>query len=631
MTPPRILAYSPYSRWTLHGRHEGTILHALRLRGADVRFVLCDGLYSECDQFWGAVEQRPEGACVGCQAAQARLAHEMQLDYRWLGRYLTTDEERTAREFVAALPADALLDARYGEWAVGEWVRLSLHSHFRANVLDVAIPEVEAAARRYVTSGLIACFALSRLIDETAPDAMLLFNGRMSSTRVALELARARGIRVIVHERGARHEWLTLTEDVPCHALEPIRGYWREWGDVPLTAAELAEIDGVLEGRAEGRDLPWKAFTTNRQPRAAVREQLGLSAKRPTWVLFTSSDDEIAGLPDYASPFGTQGAWIAKTIDYARRHPEVDLVIRAHPNTGSKRSLGANATQLAELDRLTAELPPNVRLVRPEDEVSSYTLMDLCTVALVWVSTVGLEVACRGKAVVVAAGQLVHGMPFVHTAAGPERYDAELDALRALAPGTVSARTRRLALRFAHGHFIRTRIPFDLVANPTPPTSELRWRSTAELLPGRHAGLDRVVGTLLDGQPITPPPTEAQRGRGTADEDAFLEGFGPRPLTALAFAEELIADARLLRAWAEAFDGRADATLVVHTLAEHVEQLVEVVGAAGLDGEGGPDILACEADAALVASVDAILTNADVGDAFAAPTYDETTLARLAA
>jgi hypothetical protein len=631
VTPPRILAYSPYSRWTLHGRHEGTILHALRLRGAEVQYVLCDGLYSECDQFWAAVEPRPAGACVTCQAAQARHASEMGLDYRWLGRYLTTDEERTAHAWVQALPAAALLDARYDRWPVADWVRLSLQSHFRAGHLDVTVPEVESAVRRYLLSGLIACFALSRLLDESAPDALLLFNGRMSSTRVALELARARGIRVIVHERGARHEWMTLTENMPWHALEPLRRYWREWGEVPLTAGELAEIDDVMEARAEGRDLPWTPLTANRQSPAKVREELGLSTRRPVWVLFTSSDDEIAGLADYASPFGTQGAWIAKTIDYARRHPEIDLVIRAHPNTGSKRSQGANVTQLAELDRLTADLPPNVRLVRPDDEISSYTLMDLCTVALVWVSTVGLETACRGKAVVVASGQVIHGLPFAHTASGPEAYDAELDALRALPPGAVSARTRRLALRFAHGYFIRTRIPFDLVANPTPPTSELRWRSTAELLPGRHAGLDRVMRTLLDGQPVTPPPTEAERGRSTADEDAFLEGFGPRPLTALAFAEELIADARLLRAWAEAFDGRTDATLVVHTLAEHVERLVEVVGAAGLDGEDGPDILACEADAELVASVDAILTNADVGDAFAAPTYDETTLARLAA
>lgn len=631
MTPPRVLAYSPYSRWTLHGRQEATILHAARLRGAEVTYVLCDGLYGECDQFWGAVEQRPAGACSRCQADQAGLAAAMQMDYRWLGRYLTTEEEREAQDWAQAVPVSELLDARHGAWAVGAWVRGSLHSHFRANALDVSDPEVEAAARRYLASGLIACFALTRLIDETRPDVMLLFNGRMSSTRVALELARARGIRTIVHERGARHEWLTLTEDVPCHSLEPVRTCWREWGDVPLTHAELAEIDEVLVGRASGRDLPWKAFTTDVQPRAAVRERLGLSARRPLWVLFTSSDDETAGVPEYASAFGTQGEWIARTIEHARRHPEIDLVVRVHPNTGSKRSLGSNAAQLAELEALGADLPANVRMIGATEEISSYTLMDLCTVGLVWASTAGLEMACRGKAVVVAAGQVLHGMPFVRTASDPERYEDDLDALLELAPGAVSATTRRLALRFAYGHFVRTRVPFDLIANPTPTTSAARWQVTKQLVPGFHAGLDRCVRILLEGEAVTPPPSAADRARTTADEDAFLEGFGPHRLTALAFAEELIHDAALLTAWAEAFDGRADATLVIHTLAEHAEQLVAVVTAAGLDREDGPDLLACEADGELVDSVDAILSAIDVDDAFAAPRYDATSIARLAA
>jgi hypothetical protein len=193
-----------------------------------------------------------------------------------------------------------------------------------------------------------------------------------------------------------------------------------------------------------------------------------------------------------------------------------------------------------------------------------------------------------------------------------------------------SAEVRRGALRFAYGHFIRRRIPFDLVRNPTVHTSELAYRSLEELLPGRHAGLDRAVGVLLDGRPVTPPPGPAERARTTADEDAFLKDFGPRRLTALAFAEELIADATLLQAWAAAFDGRENATLVIHTLAEHAEQLVDVVTRTGLDRDDGPDLLALEADADVVARVDAIFSRFDTADAFAAPRYDDTSIAALA-
>jgi hypothetical protein len=631
VTPPRILAYSPYGRWTLHAHQEMTILHALRHRGATVEYVLCDGLYSDCDQFWGAHQARPANACLNCQGDQARIAAEMGMEYRWLGRYLTTEEEREARRWGASLAADELLDATYGDWPVAAWVRLSLQSHFRSHQPDVAVPEVERVARSYVTSGLIACFALSRLLDESVPDALLLFNGRMSSTRVALELARARGIRTVVHERGMLHEHLMLVENASVQSLEPARRYWREWGDVPLTAPELEEIARVLGDREHGRNLSWTPFASGVQEREAVRAQLELSADRPLWVLFTSSDDEVSGDADYASPFPSQGAWIARTIEHARRHPELDLVIRVHPNTGSKVSLGANQAQLDEYEGLARDLPPNARMIMPEEEISSYNLMDLCTVGLVWVSTVGLELACRGKAVVVSAGNAVNGLPFVRTVTDADRYEDQLAELMDLSAGAVSPATRRGALRFAYGHFLRMRIPFDLVRNPTPPTSELAYTSTEALLPGRHAGLDRCARVVLDGEPVTPPPTATERARDTRAEDAFLAASRPR-LTALAFAEEIIADATLLQAWARAFDGRDDATLVIHTLAEHVEGLVAAVERVGLDGDDGPDLMAVEADPALIASVDAIFTrHAEAGAAFTAPRYDDTSVARLAA
>jgi hypothetical protein len=631
--PPRVLCYAPYNRWALHGQWEMTILHALKLRGAAVEYVLCDGLYTDCDQFWNALAPRPANACVACQADVTRLVAEMGMDFRWLGRHLTTDEGREARRWADALADDELADATYGDWPVGEWMRMSMQSHFRTVALDLADPAIARTLRSYVSSGLIACFALDRLLAESDPDVLLVFNGRQSSTRVALELARRRGVRVVVHERGQRPETLMLVENATCLSLEPLRRYWREWGDVPLTAAELERVVTLMSDREHGRDLPWKAFTPPPQPVPEVRARLGLAPGRPTWVLFTSSDDEVAGDADWSSVFASQMDWIRRTVEHARRHPELDLVIRVHPNTGSRRSTGANRTQLNEMDQLAAEgLPANVRLVAADDDISSYTLMELCAVGLVWVSTVGLELAVKGKEVVVAAGNPLHGVDFARTIADPARYESMLEDLTGLGPAAASASIRRGALRLAYGMFFRLPIDFPLVRMPDVHTGQLAYTSIEELTPGREAGLDRCTRILLDGEAVCPPPDAADRAaRDTAAEDALLDGFGGRRLTALAFAEEIIADARLLEAWATAFDGRADATLVIHTLAEHAEALVAVVTEAGLDREDGPDLLAVEADAGTLATVDAIFSrHAEVEAELAAPRYDDNSIAALA-
>jgi len=520
VTSTRVLCYAPYNRWALHGQWEMTILHALRLRGAEVHYVLCDGLYTDCDQFWGAVAPRPAHACASCQADVTRLVSQMGMDFRWLGRYLTVEEQREALAWAASLADQDLLSAHFGEWPISEWMRLSLQSHLRCSEPDLQDPAAARAARSYAYSGLIACRALDRLLRESEPDVLLLFNGRQSSTRVALELARRRGVRTIVHERGSRNETLLLVENETAISLEPVRRYWREWGEVPLSAQELADITRLMHDREHGRNTGWDAFTTAPQPDGRLFDELDLDPARPVWALFTSSDDEVAGSADRASSFASQLDWIEATVDYAAAHPSVQLVVRVHPNTGSRRSTGANRAQLQQMEALASRLPANVRLVSPDTELSSYALMDACSVGLIWVSTVGLELACKGKTVVSAAGNYLTGTAIGHDVTDRAQYGDLLDGLRQIAPGAVDERVRRLALRLAYGFFFRSRIDFPLVEMPNPHEGRLRYRSLAELAPGADLGLDRCVRIILDGEPVCPPPGPAELARTSADEAA---------------------------------------------------------------------------------------------------------------
>jgi hypothetical protein len=620
----RVLCYSPYGRWSLHAQWEMTILNGLRGHGAEVEYVLCDGLFSDCDVFWAATEPRPANACVMCQAQVTQQVARMGMDFTWLGRYLRLEERDEAKRWAKAIARDELADARYGDWAVAEWVRGSLHSHFRSSVLDVTDPAVEEAYRSYLFSGLVACFALDRLLSHHAPDVLFMFNGRQSSTRVALELARARGIRVVCHERGTRKETLTLTEDESCLGLDQrTRLYWEQWGDVPLSDRELEDVVQHLHEREHGLKLSWNAFTGAPEPAAASRAALGLRPDAPTWVLFTSSDDEVTSETAWQGDFDSQREWIERTIAWAARNPDVDLVVRVHPNTGSKRSLGRNRRQLAEMEQVSRDLPPNVRWVSPDDELSTYTLMELATVGLAYHSTVGLELACKGKATVMAAGGFVTGLPFVHTVERAAGYEAMLDALRPLPPGAVFDEVTRLALRYAYGYFFRYPVAFPLVRMTSSSTGRLRWEAPDELVPGADAGLDRCARIILEGEPVCPPP--AAEARSTAAEDAYL-GTAAATFTAVAFADELIADVSLLRAWAEAFPASTGVTLAIDTPAEATERLVEAVSRAGLPEADGPDLVAVDGLAEVPGAVYSRHERP-----IDAPRFDEHTLAELRA
>ncbi len=522
---PRVLCYSPYNRWTLHGMWELTMLHGAKLRGADVHLVMCDGLYTDCDVFWAASAPRFSTSCSTCQASTTHLAASMGMDFNWLGRYLTLDEIKQARAFADSLDVSELVGATWGDWPVGAWMKSSVHSHFRMNDLDFGMAEVRDTYRSYVYSGLVACFGLTRLFDDYKPDVCLLFNGRQSSTRVALEMAKARNIRIICHERGFLTESLLLWEDENVISLQPYRKLWREWGNIPLCITELEKIQNYLHEREYGRNITWVAFSPPPQEISTVRDKLGLDANRPVWVLFTTSDDELAGHPEWHGPHHDQLKWMDSVVEFVAEHADIQLVIRVHPNTaGDKAKLhGDNVGQQNAMIALNRRLPENAVMVMAEDDISTYTLMEIGDVGLTYVSITGLEMACKGKAIVVGGKGPVADTTFTHTLNKLDENQALLTKMLGIAPGARSRAVLRDAYRFAYGLFFRLNIPFPLVHMPGPTTGKLTYSSQDSLVPGKDPALDRVCRVLLNGESPCPAPGTRESYRSSKPEDTWLD------------------------------------------------------------------------------------------------------------
>lgn len=347
--------------------------------------------------FWKSTRPRDEFSCSQCMAKCATFLYDMRFPYEWLGRYSHPSEIAKAQEWAKNLPREELYNASYREWKIGEWVKTSVHSNFRRSYLDMEDPETEATFRSYLSSGLIAAFSLNRLIDTTKPDMLFLFNGRFSSIRIALELARQKGIRFLTHERGRLMESFRIIDGDLTISLKPRLEVNHAWSEIPLDRKELGQVTDYMMSRRYGKKMSWKSYSPPPQTPEELIHALKLNPSWPTWSLFTSSDDEIIAFEERKSTFATQLDWVKETIDFARTHPELNLVIRVHPNTAGKMATGNNALQLAELKSLIPSLPGNARMVLPEDPVSSYTLMDISDLGLIYMSTVGLEMACLGN------------------------------------------------------------------------------------------------------------------------------------------------------------------------------------------------------------------------------------------
>jgi glycosyltransferase involved in cell wall biosynthesis len=442
--------------------------------------------------------------------------------FEWLSKYLPLNSDKIARQWVDNLDNNELLNATYNNWAIGNWIKSSVHTHLRISRIDIKEPIIEKVFRSYLYSGLLACFGLSRLMEDYRPDVLFIFNGRMSSTRIALELANQRKVRVVCHERGFRRESIRLTVNDSIAALQPYKKLHNDWGKVPLIKEEIKTISQYMVGKKYGKDTGWMALSP--PPQEHDEQKLGFSHNSVLWALFVSSEDEVAAHNNNRREiFDSQMDWIQKTVAYVERHPGIEMVIRIHPNIAGEKAAGQSVSQLNAFKELSKNLPDNVCMVYPDDPVSSYSLMELATVGLVYFSTVGLEMACMGKQVIAAANSRMMHSSFVRTVITSDSYETILDEMLKIPQRAVFPEIQRLACRHAYALFFRYNIPFPLVKMQDKTHGVPAYKSFDELLPGRDSNLDRVCRIILEKEAAIPTPSAEERLRSEEDEIAWFK------------------------------------------------------------------------------------------------------------
>jgi hypothetical protein len=145
-----------------------------------------------------------------------------------------------------------------------------------------------------------------------------------------------------------------------------------------------------------------------------VFASLGLDAKRKVLVAFTSSLDELSANNQYLGglgfdpyptrqPFRDQIEWLEALIRHVEHGSDLQLVVRIHPREDANKREAVVSKHLGLLrQHFGSQSYKNIRLVWPQDTVSSYDLMELADVGLTAWSSTALEMVRMGVPVVTA-------------------------------------------------------------------------------------------------------------------------------------------------------------------------------------------------------------------------------------
>jgi hypothetical protein len=485
---------------------DSVLAAALTLRGARVRFVLCDGVLQGCLMANYSESLPPKliaerglfGAlCKACFNRGTNLYRPLGLPIHRLSDFLEPSDYTDVEAEVAAMSAERLTEWTPDGAAVGEHANAGALRYFARGDLE-SEPLGDAVLRRYTEGAALAARAYSRLVAQEKADAAVLHHGIYSPQGIAADILRRAGSRIATWVVAYRkHCFIFSHDDTYHHTLisEPTEA----WENLALTEAQKTEVQDYLASRAGGaRD--WIYF--HKEPDTGFAEfarRRGIDPEKPLITALTNVMWD-AQLHYPMNVFAGMKEWLVETVRWFAARPDLQLLIRVHP----AEARGAIVSRQRVADELAAEfpeLPPNVFVAGPEEDVSTYAACAASDAAIIYGTKMGVELATLGMHVIVAGEAWIRGKGLTHDARSKSHY---FELLSKLPFGETMPRPdRERALRYAYHFFFRRMMPLPFLApNGKGSMFDIAIESLEDLTPGKHPALDAICDGIMCNTPF---------------------------------------------------------------------------------------------------------------------------------
>jgi len=269
------------------------------------------------------------------------------------------------------------------------------------------------------------------LLQSEDPDAVLIPNGLVTELGVFYHVARHLDLMTVTYEFNDQREqvWLSQNEIVMRQHIDEL---WQARGRQPLTDPEREKIAALEDARTSAQK--YGKGTRFWQDAASIggeqlRKALGLD-KRPIILLPTNvlGDTLTLGRNIFTA---SMAEWIDKTVRYFANCKDVQLVVRIHP--GERLMKGPSMQGVIE--QALPEHPEHIHVIGPMEKINTYDIMEIASLGLAYTTTVGLEMAMRGVAVIVAGNTHYRGRGFTYDPSSWDEYYALLEKILSDLPG----------------------------------------------------------------------------------------------------------------------------------------------------------------------------------------------------
>ena len=444
---------------------------ALRLKGIPVIYFACHSGMSHCVLGTNRDNVRKPPPCKSC-------IYQSRTLYTGVPSKVEGSKSKVAwfdfeRDHILA---DALKDLSLYELMKFEWNNVplgplclpGLRWILRIHHLSDDEP-TRYLLREYILSAWNIAQKFSALLDQTQPQAVVVFNGQFYPEATARFIAKQRGIRVITHEVGLQPATAFFTDGeataYPIHIPD----------EFELNEEQNAKLDAYLAKRSQGDfTMAGIQFWANMKglDESFLQKAAGFKQIVPifTNVIFDTSQ------PHANTVFEDMFEWLDLSLEVIRAHPETLFVIRAHPDELRVRK-SSRETVEGWVKSHGVDKEPNVVFVGPRETLSSYDLIQKSKFVMVYNSTIGLEASIMGAAVLCSGKARFTQYPTVFFPQTVNEVRRKMEEFLSAGKIDVPSEFQRNARNFLYYQLFRTSLPFGDFLEPSVRTTQARLKT----------------------------------------------------------------------------------------------------------------------------------------------------------
>lgn len=427
----RVLFFSPSADIWEHSFPEALVGEMLVQKGLGVTMARCRGMLRPlcpAGQAAGFTAETPEdvqlGLCQRCSAKARLLDEKMDLRHVDIDDHVEPSDEALVRDLVDQADAlrstfqraedfDQLLIDGY---PVGRTALYELILRHKKNDFEFS----DAAWREYrIFLSLAAKVTLisARLLRAEHPDRVSTYNSLYIAHRAFCLQARQAGIDQYFMHAGTnlarQHGTLMIGRDFTWGYLRGLKERFGIYRDQPVSRAAIEDVAKHFNCLlSSGSSFVYSAARSVEY--LDVRAGFGARSDQKFIVASTSSYDERfavesvnAATPTPTLLFPRILDWVAHLIDIAAQRPDWFVLIRVHPREFPNRRDRVQSEHSQRMKALLQNLPENVKVNWPDDNLSLYDLAQEADLFLNAWSSVGKEMTLLGLPVVIYSPEIV--------------------------------------------------------------------------------------------------------------------------------------------------------------------------------------------------------------------------------